>query len=800
MEKINRKEHLFIYKHRCRWLCAVEKMLIVLQLIGMSVCAAYVLVNFVNYTLPDTRIGTEHFSFLFKAEYMNVLCILLSFLLLISRPTKLRDQIDTLKLAIEFLEETNEDEKGTTFHKLIIEDADKFITEIDTYVWKKKKEKDNENREQIEPHEKRMFLRHWLIITGIPLMVVLTGVMVFILGFNIPTVAAIDILIGYTLVIFEACYYKIILRKAGIDVFSLKYLELVSNSTKKKQEFKCYQKICYMRMDRLSNYGLVLGVASAATNMIAIFITILDTTKSINFQSLFVLENKSLNVIVSLIFTGASFVLFFADLYLQNRNASEIRKLRELSNMPYSANNFEYLKKFIQKFDQNIFSRDALDLARGVYDYNNDFLVEHCIKQKSIGIPVNCMFTVEKAFPGRLPRYKLTILILWLCGFCIWVWGKTQFTSLVDITIAAFILYDFIVLGNGIWLWRQKKEWIALERNYDKSKHTTWALYRNVVQDFIENFLLHATFVLALLCFKIKIKNPAVSYRTIFLLTGIVAIYIVFKIVKSICQNCTDGFFVWRKNQYMQTFTILMKEKLLIADSTIFKYTWVLIVAILGIIQNVVQYFSMGKLNGLHHLITNCFIVPWLIASIVKYYQKEIYINNKTEGTIHASTIILLITWSEIFLLPYWYLYPRKSFADESLLCNVIFEIVSIVLIAMMAIRIISIWGVQAQKDSESRKLIKWFPYNFFASFGIFLIIWGLMVFLYSDAIEYSYYITVFLYVFCMWIDTIWIKRQVNLILSKRHKVFLISTTSIIFVFVIAVALKCCFASNFKML
>ena len=483
-ESRENSKNLVMFRHRLRMLLLCEGGLIILQLAGMMICAAFVVSNFFGWQLGTLTIATKHFTFLFNDRYLNILCFIISILLIFSRPVNLREQINVLKMAIEYLSRNN----GVVvndYEKDIIEKAKGYVTEAEIVMQKKLEGREDE----IEPHERRMVLRKRMIIFGIPGISILTVILLFGCGWNIPQMASVNLLIGYALVMLEAYYYQLQLKKANISVMSERHKKIIKKSGTeqneikkdaeegyKKQIFKFYQKIFYMRADRFSNYCLVLGVASSATNMLAILITILENTKNADFQKLFALEISYVNSLVAMIFMAVSIILYFADIFSKSRFERVILEARAFEKLNYSEENYRSLKEKIDSkmCGKSIFSRDMLDIGRGTYDFNNDMLVGYYLRREQSFIPVECMLTVRASFPGRIPRYKLTALIVWLCGFCGIVWGTAKLKYIFPLSILAITIYIFLVLLNAVHLWNYRQEWISFEKENRRMQESKW--------------------------------------------------------------------------------------------------------------------------------------------------------------------------------------------------------------------------------------------------------------------------------------------------------------------------------------
>lgn len=323
------------FRHRYVSLCILRICMIFFQILILLTCSFYVLANLMKWEIPNFFIGIGINRISFKAEYWDVICFLFSIFSFFTVPGNLKEQITNLYLAIKYLKE----EKRTSFQKEVIEQAKGVVGEVDLAFDKFLQGK----KEEIEPHEKRMVLRRGLIVFGIIGISILTTVLIFKYGWNVPKVASIDLFIGYLLVIFEAYFYQIELKKAKIVLMEEEHKKNIVNKEDEREHFKLLQKISYMKADRLSNYSLVLSVASGATNVVSVLITILDTASDANFQRMFALEIDSVNAIVAAVFMAASVCFFIADIVVQLRIEPKILETNIQAKIPYSTENYDAL-------------------------------------------------------------------------------------------------------------------------------------------------------------------------------------------------------------------------------------------------------------------------------------------------------------------------------------------------------------------------------------------------------------------------------------------------------------------------
>lgn len=796
----NDKRLLTQVKHRYYILVCIEIILIFLQAIGLLLCFAYIVSVYLGYKLPDIPVSTGAYHLSIKAEDMNVICIVISVLLIFSRPKGLKEKRITMNLAKNYLEKN---EEKADYQESIIENSKSIITDVDRYYQKKK---DKKSKEQILPHEKRMVMRQRMIALGIPGVSILTAVLIFGFGWNVPQTASIDLIIGYSLVIFEAWYYQILLKKEGVEMFSDLHRVMIEEGVKKglickklvvrrnekkmskkerfyerqkeqqnekqiaeqkafqeeikKLEYTCYQKICYMTKDRKINYCIVFGVAALAMNFLSLIITFLDSTQSIDFKELFALPISSVNNKIALFFAVFSIVFFLVDLYFQNKFEPQVLELEAIGNMQYSEKNYIFLKKEVQKMmDKKIFSRSILDVGRGIYDFNNELIMKRIQKEKNVYIPVSCMFTVEKSFPGRIPRYKLTVLIFWLCAFCAFVWGKANLKSLVPISMGAIVIYDILLIVNAILLWSRQKKWRVFEREIES--YSNWNLFKSVSQDFVKLFLFHSVIISFLACIWLIICGAKVYFTLLFFAGFISLISVLGCSMKLYAKGFPDS-----KNSRICVLAL---------------------VCLLGILQSALQYATMGKMNGLHHIITSLLIIPLLVSACSRYYEK--ISKDRKSLIIPINLIMLLLNWSCVVWMLYWCYRPKREFSEISLGSNILFEAFTSVVLIVIVGRIIMIWSATDQQNEKNLEEMK-YPYSIFVLSELFLIAWGAMVFIGEHTkIEYVYYVTCALFVFLLWGSTKWLKIM-RMQVTKLHKLLLVGMSISVVIYMIAVVVK----------
>lgn len=607
---------LYQFKHRKNTLIVANTVLIILQIIAMGICFLYVCTNFVKWNLLNSEM--KYISFLYRENFMNVLCFVLSIILFFPRPKKWTVQITALKKAIKYLEQANR----LDFQENLIEKAKSFITDVDIVYEKKKVGEKN----KIEPHENRMVMRRNLIILGIIGISALTLVLIFVFKWNIPQVASVDLIIGYGLVMYEAHYYQIVLKRSGISLMSEKYKDIVKEEEDNQQLYRFCQKICHMKADRYANYCLVLQIATSVTNIIAILITIMDNAGSADFKKLFALEFSNINAIVAAFFMVISIVLFFVGIYFENKIETEIMELKEYEMVKYTEKNYDYLVENVynKTVGKNIFSRKALDFGRASYDFSNDMLVGVCIRQENCYVPISCMHTMRDSFPGRIPRYKLTAFIVWLCGFCSYVWGKANIGNIIPVTIFSLAVYCGLVIINAVKAWSEKQEWILFEKELQYKGLLT--NNKSVKGDFLKFFLRNSIIMLFLI--GISILNKTLSQNIIIISICVLAGTIVMGIIGEMLINRQKTIIVFEISRFWNT----------------------VILVLLGLLYSIVQY-AFDKIT-IYECIVVIIIIPIFVHMVLCYCN---YLDKKKSVTkLPAEVVFLIINWCNVFMMLFW--------------------------------------------------------------------------------------------------------------------------------------------------
>lgn len=648
------------FRHRYISLVILRLFIYVVQIFLLLTCAFFVLSNLVGKEINDFSIGIGVNRIWVKQEYWSVICFLFSIFSFATVPKNMKEQIVNISLALKYLKL----KKRTSAQKEVIIQAKKHVDEVDITVDKILQGKE----EEIEPHEKRMFLRRLLIIFGISGISILTVVLIFVFGWNIPKVASIDLIIGYILIMFEAYYYQLGLRKKKIGLLEEKHKNIISNIDNKEEQFKLLQKIYYMKADRLSNYSFVLGVATGATNIISVLITILDTTSNADFQRIFALELDSLNAVIATVFMASSICFFVVDLIVQIILEPKILEMNINSKMNYCIEDYEALNDQYQKEMENsrLFSRKILDWARGVYEYNNDVMVRKYYRGEDAYISFKCMATVESTYPGRVPRYKLTALILWLCAFMGFVWGEAEIRYLIPITLITFIVYDILVVLNAVQLWNDKQEWLRLEEKIEKEN--SYKLRKEVKWDFIQYIFMHSIFMA--LVASINIMVQTMSYYWPYVLFILVILNLV-------------GY-------------LFIKNKVVIGDRDIMKPYLLMVMLGAGIIAISIRSIWLGEIGvvfGSVVLLMLLLVLEEILASFYRRWKKKV-----EEYTVHfpIGIIFIVLNWGITYICMQWNLL-RMEYIGVKFFAWIYIEMIVVIIFRML-------WGI-VQVSDETEKV-----------------------------------------------------------------------------------------------
>lgn len=512
----------------------------VLQFLVTSFCAAYVFNNSESTKKLLDIFNIGDYVFTFNGDYWSYLCLILSVALAIPWPANAREKINIIRPAIKAIGSGGR----STWEKNIINRAKVLITDVDRAHQKKKEGRDNE----IVPHERRMVMRRNLKIYGIPAFILLTIIQIFF-NWNFPYIVACDLIVGYIMVIYDSLYYQLQLKNYEVAVMTGEHRKRIKAEQDTGQHFKLLQKIYHMEADRYTNYGQVLGVASSVLNILAILLTLLDATGNDEWINFFMLNTKDVNADISSLFMCISIVFLFLDMYIQSYIGRKVVILQAQESMEYFADKEESMEnyKFLlarrneKNFGANtllhnifgesiagvilmpfrplntIFSRNALDIGRGRYDFNNDALVRDKYEYKNRAsendeykIPAECMSSVADSFPGRVPRFKFSAFVVWVVLICVLVWGREDINGIISgsnflsvnyllsISLIVFILYDMIIIFFASRTWNKLRQWILFEKTMEEQANIK--LSREVKWDFFSYFLGHSIIIVLLAC------------------------------------------------------------------------------------------------------------------------------------------------------------------------------------------------------------------------------------------------------------------------------------------------------------
>lgn len=672
-EEENKKSLLIKLKYRRHILRSKEIGLILLQIMGLVSCTLYVLSNFLSWSIGNFVINTKYYTFILRGEYLSSFCLVLSILLAIPRPANLRSKINELNTAIKLLIRKK---KLSDWENNIINLASTYVKDIDIAYEKKISGK----KDELEPHEKRMVLRKRLIVFGILGIIILTILLIGMFGCTFPQIVAIDMAIGYSMVIFESFYYQKELKKAHIYVMTDEHREIIEVNTIQEEQFKFFQKVFHMEADRYLNYCLVLGVASSILNILAILLSLLDASSNMDLKRLFAIESIDVNTEISIIFMVISIVFFILDIFLNSYFGQKIVELQAKKGMKYTIENYESLMEdweckinsedtFLSNVLGNriaaliykpfmplnqIFSRNALDVGRGRYDYNNDSLVKN--KNR---IPAVCMSTVEDSFPGRVPRFKLTAFIIWLVLFCFLVWGRADIYNLIPISIVSIVLYDFIVMIFAVRTWNGMQTWISFEKELEK--YIEIPLTREVKWDFLSYYLGHSIIIIILACTYIWGSERNIDLE---LLIGLAITLVLTSVI---------GY-------------RFAKEKKLIQMPQVITTYGALILVGIGLIN-----FLIEKNIDIFTLLVFLVIIPAFTEILASYYRR---VKNSLEEIIieiPACAICLIIVWCSNFLILYWHEDLQENYI------GVLFK--SLYIIFDVLVISGTVWGIKQMYD-----------------------------------------------------------------------------------------------------
>lgn len=556
------------------------------SLICSGICFYFIITSYLgNGLVPTSLVSIGSLNFHIQSYYGGVICFILSIVSFFISPQKTTQIITELRLAIQYLEYKKRNKTLYGFQWDAINRAVNHVTEVEIGKAKKKAG----DIEKITPHEKRMIFRQRSIIGGFCFACILS-IALLLNGVTFPVIAGIDCILIYIIVLFEAEYYQIQLRKSGIVFFNRNHHntidvdQMMTKLQTTEQVFQYYQKVLYMRLDRYKNYSLVFNVTISVTNMLAVIITILDSTHAADFQAIFRIGVSAANIKVALCFDVISLILFFGSIVFSSINDLRIVKLEDALKIKFSNNNYKYIQsEFIEGMENNsemnIFSRTGLDFGRGIYDYNNSVLIRNRFTEIITKIPMKCMATIEKVYRAKIPRFKLTALIFWLAGYFCFIWGNWDIINTILLTAIALTLYDFELLLGAYLYSRQNQQWIAFEINLPR--------LTNVRMNLCKELITHIYIITCLFNIYITMRFP----------NNLNILSIVQTEIALFCM--------------INVFVFLKRKEISIKASSI-KGTHYILLAVLSILSGIAGYLTCGTLfSGM------CSIIVFVVLSTV---------------------------------------------------------------------------------------------------------------------------------------------------------------------------------------
>ena len=226
------------------------------------------------------------------------------------------------------------------------------------------------------------------------------------------------------------------------------------------------------------------------------------------------------------------------------------------------------------------------------------------------------------------------------------------------------------------------------------------------------------------------------------------------------------------------------------------------IICICGVCELIVQYITMNKLHHVMNIINSVIIVPLIIFSL-NYYLRNLNLKYKIIDAISSN-----VSWDFLrlygiaavsFLCAHWASHERNNFSAASLLLNIIYEWLAMVVLLIQCTYMVM--ALVYATDKKNKRLINdpkynvFFPYPFFILGGIMIIIWGnVCMFSKSFILEESYLPTTIIYIgvyiscsvythlkICKLrrIDFFWALLMISIILINYFLVNFISTNDI---------------------
>lgn len=422
-----------VFNYKLHRLVISERILILLELIGFIAIFLFIIKTNVNI---DNNFHTENTK-------QGLIAFMISIIMALKNSSTIRKKKNLIKIYLTSLKIEKSDEMIRNYFN----NAMQIIKPIDIHLGKQK------SGEKIKLHDRREIIRWKMKNYGITFMIVIAVLIVFILKLNLPILLAWESLIAYAIVMAEFFYYQYIINKEGINVFTYKHKNLINSYRNKEEEMKFLQKILYMHCDRYRNYETTLLVATNAINIIAIIITII--TSSNNDQLIRWFGFANIAIYIPLIFTILSIILYFIDKIFGNRWDDKINRLSGYLSLSYNNKNYRSIKKLgLDKYTNN-FSRKALEVARGTYEYN----IEKINEDNSSGIYFKYVFKVQHRIINNIPRIKLLSLTSLLFWGAILVWGSMNIFNFVYVLIITLSITIITYIIMRIYTTKKYSHW-----------------------------------------------------------------------------------------------------------------------------------------------------------------------------------------------------------------------------------------------------------------------------------------------------------------------------------------------------
>ena len=185
------------------------------------------------------------------------------------------------------------------------------------------------------------------------------------------------------------------------------------------------------------------------------------------------------------------------------------------------------------------------------------------------------------------------------------------------------------------------------------------------------------------------------------------------------------------------------------------------IICICGVCELIVQYITLNQLHHVMNTINSVITVPLIIFSL-NYYLRNLNIKYKIIDAISNN-----VSWNFLrlygiaalsFLCAHWASHERNNFSAASLLLNIIYEWLAMVVLLIqctyMVMTLVYATDKKNKRQIKNPKYNVFFPYPFFIFGEIMIIIWGsVCMFSKSFILEESYLPTtaiyIGIYIFC---------------------------------------------------